>query len=123
MPRRLRLGHRLFQYLAVAGLGHPPRAGKVALPAETRAIPFSPGITMQHDTSRLCPVGSIHLSIEQSQIRDEVSFVVDRDLRLAGSEIVDIGSSSGRIRIGRPSFRQCSALAAGWNSSFGRADL
>lgn len=63
----------------------------MALPAEARAIPFSPGIAVQNDASYLGPIGSIRLGIKQPQIGHEVPFVVGSDLSLAGSEIVDVG--------------------------------
>lgn len=87
----------------------------MTFPASSRALGIRQRITMQDDPRDLRPVCPIGFGVEQAHVGDEVRLVIDRDLWLYRSQVIDIGASSGRTRMARPSLR-CSAA---WHPEMG----
>lgn len=86
--------HGLFENLPITDFRHPLRTGKMAFPADARALSIG-RIAMQHDPRHLRPVGLIRLGVEQAEIGDEMHFVIGRDLRHGRRQIIDIGVQFG----------------------------
>ena len=81
----------LLQNPPIAGLCHPSRTGEMAFPAAPRARRIGGRITVQDDPRNLGPVCTFSVRVEQAQIGHEMLFVVDRNVGVGRSFVLDIG--------------------------------
>ena len=72
-------------------LRHPFGARQMAVECPPGAIGFMFRIKMQHNSCDFTPFGTLHVRVEQAQIRDEVFLVVNGQHGIGGRGIGDIG--------------------------------
>lgn len=92
---RVSVGGTATQQMLVAMLGHPVRPPQMAVPAAVDTLGIGRRVAVEHDPGDLTPVRTVGLGVQQTQIRDEVLFVIAGETgRFRGAV------SDGRIKRG-----------------------
>ena len=81
--------------MPVALLGHPSGAGEMAVECLPGTGRFTLRIDVQNDPRDFVPRGAFRVRVEQTQIGDDVLFVITRQHRVGGGRVGDIGIKGG----------------------------
>jgi hypothetical protein len=86
-----------FKQMPVAMRGHPFGASQMTLPGAPRPIGLTGRIDVQHDSGHFVPICAFGVSIEQTQIGDEMFVVIILALR----KCLMAGGLAARLDCGR----------------------
>ena len=62
--------------MTIAAFRHPFCAGKVTFPGSPSAFWLAIRINVQNEIGDLTPIGSLHVGVKETQVRDEMLFIV-----------------------------------------------